>query len=62
MSTASLDPTALRRARLSLALASLPPLHCADCGKQVSLPFATSAVRAGVCVDLCPSCAARGRP
>jgi len=61
MSTASLDPTALRRARLLLALAALPPLHCADCGKQVSLPFAVPAQRAGAYVDLCPSCAARGR-
>jgi hypothetical protein len=49
--------TLQRRARLMVALATVPPLTCADCGALVPLQNAVTVRRGPVCVDLCPVCA-----
>jgi hypothetical protein len=51
------QPTDEGRAKLIAALASIPPLTCADCGASVPLQRSVVGVRDGVRVDLCAVCA-----
>ncbi len=44
------------RARLMVALATVPPLTCCDCGALVRLERAVSVKRGPVALDLCPAC------
>jgi hypothetical protein len=46
------------RARLMVALATVPPLTCADCGALVSLESAVTVKRGGRALDLCAACVA----
>ena len=45
------------RARLLVALATITPLTCCDCGGPVPLQHAVTARRGAEILDLCPDCA-----